>query len=129
MVSLRRKKKADPYSSLNKVELVQGGKPYFDRLLEMIASAKETIHLQTYIYENDETGKAVADALIEAAKRKVKVYLLPDGYASKKIAKPFIQELKNAGIHFRFFNPLFKSKYFYFGRRLHHKIIVVDTRI
>ncbi|HEY6502927.1 MAG TPA: phospholipase D-like domain-containing protein, partial [Chitinophagaceae bacterium] len=56
------------------------------------------------------------------------VHLLTDGYASKVMSKPFITSLQEAGIHFRFFNPLFKSKHFYFGRRLHHKVVVTDMK-
>jgi cardiolipin synthase len=124
----RLRKTTEHYTKQNKLQLVRGGKAYFDCLVRMIEGAKESIHLQTYIFDVDETGKMVADALKAAAQRKVKVYMLVDGYASKKIPRAFIQELTEAGIHFRFFNPLFKSKYFYFGRRLHHKITVVDTR-
>jgi cardiolipin synthase len=124
----RLKKTTEHYTKQNKLQLVRGGKPYFDCLIGMIERAKESIQLQTYIFDVDETGRIVADALKAAAQRKVKVYVLVDGYASKKIPRAFIQELTDAGIHFRFFNPLFKSEYFYFGRRLHHKITVVDTR-
>ena len=116
------------YTSRNKVRLIRGGKPYFDQLLQMINSANESIHLQTYIYNSDETGKMVAKALKAAVKRNVQVYLLADGYASKGMSKAFIADLNDAGVHFRFFNPLFKSQYFYFGRRLHHKITVADTK-
>jgi cardiolipin synthase len=128
MSSRRRRKGAEHYTKLNRVELVRGGKPYFDRLLQMIGSAQETIHLQTYIYDNDETGQLVAEALKRAVRRNVQVYLLADGYASRGMSKSFINSLKEGGINFRFFNPLFKSKFFYFGRRLHHKVVVVDTK-
>lgn len=123
----RKRAKSDGYTALNRVELVRGGKPYFDCLLRMIAAARETIHLQTYIYEDDETGRMVADALKEAAARNVKVYLLADGYASKKLPRSFIRELRESGIHFRFFDPLLKSRHFYFGRRLHRKVVVTDA--
>jgi cardiolipin synthase len=119
---------ASGYSSVNRVKLIRGGKPYFDLLLQMIAGAKESIHLQTYIYDDDETGIAVAEALKEATLRNVKVYLMADGYASQVMSQSFINKMRAAGIHFRFFEPLFKSKFFYFGRRLHHKMAVVDTR-
>lgn len=116
------------YTSLNKVELVRGGKPYFDCLLQMIATAKESIHLQTYIYDDDETGRMVAAALQAAAARGVQVYLLADGYASRHMSRSFVHSLLGGGIHLRFFNPLFRSRNFYFGRRLHHKVAVTDTR-
>jgi len=110
------------------VQLIRGGRAYFDKLLQLIGNAKESIHLQTYIYDDDETGRLVADALKEAVQRNVEVHLMADGYASQAMSKSFIAGLKNAGIHFRFFETFFKSRYFYFGRRMHHKMTVVDTR-
>lgn len=112
----------------NKVQLVRGGKAYFDLLLEMIETAKEIVHLQTYIYDEDETGRMIADALIRAAQRGVKVFLIADGYASKNLSRDFIATMEAGGIQFRFFEPVFRSSKFYFGRRLHHKVVVSDRR-
>lgn len=109
------------------VELLKGGKPFFNCLHNLISNAKETIQLQVYIFSSDETGKWISEALVEAAKRGVKVYIVLDGYASQSLSNKIIQEWKAAGINFRFFEPLFKSNHFYFGRRLHHKLLVVDA--
>lgn len=98
-------------------------------MILLINNAQESIHLQTYIYDDDETGLMVADALKAAVKRNVSVYLLADGYASQQLSKSFISEIRHAGIHFRFFEPLFKSRNFYFGRRMHHKVVVADARV
>ncbi|HMH20406.1 MAG TPA: phospholipase D-like domain-containing protein [Puia sp.] len=114
------------YTHHNKVRLVHGGHDYFSVLEQMIDSAQSTVHLQTYIYEDDATGRIVADALIRAAGRKVKVFVLLDGYASQDLPKQFVQRLKDAGIFFRWFWPLFKSRHFYLGRRMHHKVLVTD---
>lgn len=116
------------YTSHNTAKLIRGGKAYFSLLLSLIHKAQHTIHLQVYIYDEDETGLEVADALIAAAQRGVAVYLLPDGYASQDLSASFIKRLETAGIRFRFFQPVLKSDHFYFGRRLHHKIVVVDAR-
>ncbi len=110
----------------NKVSLLRGGKEYFDLLKRMIRRAQKTIHLQTYIYNDDETGQDIAGELIKAAKRNVNVFLLVDGFASQSMPQSFIDYLREGGVHFRFFEPILKSKYFYFGRRLHHKMMVVD---
>ena len=115
------------YSNYNQVELVRGGHDYFDKLFQMVEQAKFSIHLQIYIFEDDETGVSVADALKKAAKRGVQVYLLLDGYASQHLPDEFIAELKMNGIQFRWFEPVFRSRYFYFGRRMHHKILVTDA--
>jgi len=107
------------YTSNNQVTLLQGGKAYFDLLEKIIAESKETIHLQVYIFEQDEAGHRIVQALISAAKRKVKVCLIVDVYAYQLISEALIQQLRVGGIHFRFFSPLFKDSNFYFGRRLH----------
>jgi cardiolipin synthase len=115
------------YTHHNKVRLVHGGKDYFTTLVQMIDQAQTLVHLQTYIYEGDETGRMVSEALIRAARRKVQVYILLDGYASQDLSKQFIKDWKEAGIRFRWFWPLFKSRKFYLGRRLHHKVVVTDA--
>jgi len=119
---------SNAYTAVNQVKLISAGREYFNRLLQLIHEAEESIHLQTYIYDDDETGRLVADALKEAVKRNVDVYLMADGYASQVMSQSFIDELKRAGIHFRFFKPIFKSRYFYFSRRMHHKVAVADAK-
>ncbi len=110
------------------VEFVLSGEDYFTRLLDLITNAHTEIHIQTYIFEEDHIGRKVTDALIEASKRKVKIYILVDSYGSKAITKKFITELTSHGINFRIFDPLFSRNNFYLGRRLHHKVIVIDSK-
>ena len=116
------------YTTRNKVKLIRGGNEYFTLLLQLINSAQHSIHLQIYIYDDDETGLMIGEAMMSAAKRNVQVYFIADGYASQVMSKSFIAQLRNAGIHFRYFEPLFKSHRFYFGRRLHHKVVVIDGK-
>ena len=117
---------AEQYTTLNRISLVHSGEDYFSLLFKLIEKAKQVIHLQTYIYENDETGRKVAEALKDAVKRGVSVFLHVDGYASQKLRGKFRTDLEQAGIHFKFFEPLLKSRHFYFGRRLHQKVVVID---
>ena len=124
----RKRKVANTYTDNNYVRLIRGGKEYFDALVQLIDSAKENIHLQAYIYDDDETGILIAGALKKAAQRNVSVYVIVDGYASQVLSRSFVKDMRQAGIHFRFFEPVFKSRYFYFGRRMHHKVMVVDAK-
>jgi cardiolipin synthase len=110
----------------NKVELIQGGRKYFDLLIKLIHESKTSIHFQTYIYDEDETGNEVTAALMGAAARGVKVFMLLDKYGSQGLSKEWVKKVIDAGIFFRFFTQFFKSKRFYLGRRLHHKVVVVD---
>lgn len=116
------------YTHRNKVKLIRGGSEYFTLLTGLINAAVHSIHLQTYIFDDDETGALVAEAMMKAAQRKVRVYFIADGYASGGLPNSFITNLENAGVHFKYFEPLFKSHHFYFGRRMHHKVFVVDGK-
>lgn len=123
-----KKKGAAGYLFRNNVRLVKGGRQYFELLEQLIDHAQASVHLQFYIFDDDETGTKVADAMIRAAARGVRVYLLVDAYGSQGLSRAFVAKLARAKIHFRRFRPLFKSRRFYLGRRLHHKIAVVDSR-
>ena len=114
------------FSHHNSIKLIHGGKEFFELLEKLIDAARHSIHLHTYIFDADETGKRIGDALIRAAKRGVKIYMLVDGFASKNLPEAFIDDFKKAGILFRFFEPFLKSKSLYFGRRMHHKVFVSD---
>jgi cardiolipin synthase len=123
---MARKKQLKFYTLHNKVKLLRGGADYFDCIEQMADNARYSIHLQTYIYDPDETGTRVAEALIRAANRGVLVYVLIDGFASKHMSHEFIGRLRAAGIHFSFFKTFIRSSGYYFGRRLHHKVVVAD---
>jgi cardiolipin synthase len=122
------RKRRSRFSSQNLARVVKGGTPFFSLLTSLIGGAATSIHIQTYIFSNDATGIQVADALMAAAQRGVSVYLMADAYASRSLPANFIKKLEDAGVYFRFFEPVFRSKRFYFGRRLHHKVAVFDNK-
>jgi len=115
-----------PIRDNNHVELLQSGAEFFNRAVEIIRKAKNHIHLQTYIFDEDKTGKLIAEELIQAAERGVKVFLVVDAYASQQLSTDILFRFERAGIRYKSFSPLVYSK-FKIGRRLHHKIILVDT--
>ncbi|MGC3946924.1 MAG: phospholipase D-like domain-containing protein [Chryseolinea sp.] len=115
------------YSLHNAVKLIHDGASYFRILEDMIDHARESVHFQMYIFEADETGERIANALKRAASRKVKVYLMLDGYASRPLPAAFVNDLRAAGVNFRWFQPLFRGDNFFVGRRMHHKVIVADS--
>lgn len=111
------------------IQLLHSGEEYFLRLKKIIQNAQKEIHLQTYIFEDDETGNDIANCLKEAAQRNVKVYVLLDAYGSAALPDSFVQDLIHHGILIRFFSPIFSLNNFYLGRRMHHKVLVSDGKL
>jgi len=116
------------YTVHNAVKLVIGGASFFQALEALIDAAAESLHLQMYIFDADETGTRIANALKRASLRGVKVHVMLDGYASRSLPDNFVSGLRETGIQFRWFQPLFSGDNFFVGRRMHHKVIVADAR-
>jgi cardiolipin synthase len=128
MATTNIQKARPPYQKTEAVELIHSGEDFFSTLESLIYSAKHVIHFQTYIYEEDEAGLRIAEALKAAAQRGVKVYMVIDALGSK-FSKKFVADLKATGIHFKWFAPFMSREYFHFGRRMHHKVVVADQKI
>lgn len=123
------KKELFPVTKNNHVEFYQDGDDYIAKYLSMIDEAKKSIHLQTYIFEMDTFGKRVKEALYRARDRGVEIYLLVDSIGSRNLTIESETEIKNAGIQFCRFNSIQFKWLYRWGRRLHHKILLIDLEI
>lgn len=110
----------------NGITLVGSGRPYFNRLLQLIDEARYIIHLQVYIFDLDKTGMMVVEALQRASARGVEIFVVVDAYASEQITEKTIPLFTGYGIHLKRFSPLKSKKGWGIGRRMHHKIFWVD---
>ncbi len=115
------------FSQADHLALVKSGNDFFIRAIDIIKKSKRVIHFQTYIFIDDSTGRIVINALKDAVKRGVQVFLLVDAFGSNDLRPSAIKEMEDSGIQFRKFSPLFNKYRIRFGRRLHHKILVGDA--
>ncbi len=102
---------------------------FFNELAALIGLAEKNIHLQIYLIDPDETGNLMLDALKAASKRGVEVNLVVDDYGAGRLKPTDEAALEAAGVVFKRFEPFISSGRYYLGRRMHHKIVVIDERI
>ncbi len=98
----------------------------YARMLTLIAEAKSTIRLETYIWKADEIGDRFRDALSVAAARGIKVRVLVDGVGAGALPSDYWAQLETAGGEARVFNPLSLS---HFALRDHRKLLLIDDRV
>ena len=114
-------------SDNNHATLLINGEEKFPELIESIRNAKHHIHIQYYIYENDEIGNQLAQELIEKAKQGVKVRFIYDDFGSSRIRKNIVKQLREAGVEAY---PFYKIHLILLANRMnyrnHRKIVVVD---
>jgi cardiolipin synthase A/B len=114
------------YRGGHSIELLRSGENFFAACEKLIDEAKDYIHFQTYIVDDDETGRRIVNALIRARKRGVRVYFLLDAYGGNSFSKDLISMVEKAGILFRMFSPGLITKGFQLSLRLHHKVLLAD---
>ena len=101
------------------------GEDLYRDMLDAISQAKSRIFFETFIWKGDAVGQAFKDALIDAANRGVKVYVVFDEFANLVVPRSFFVLPKNIAVRR---HPLIASG-FRFPRntgRDHRKVLVVD---
>jgi cardiolipin synthase len=116
-----------PLTSNNSVKLLINGEQKFPEVLQALKEAKNHIHIEYYIYEDDDIGTEIENILIQKALEGVAVRFIYDDFGSSSIRKKFVTDLKVNGV--RAF-PFFKISFIPFANRVnyrnHRKIIVID---
>ena len=115
-------------TSYNKVHLLINGEEKFALLLEDLDKAVHHIHLEYYIFEEDEIGKAVAEILIKKALDGVIVRFIYDAIGSK-LSRQLLKKFKNAGVNVIAIMPVYFPKFSKANYRDHRKIVVIDGGI
>lgn len=119
-----------PLTRRNSVKLLINGEEKFPEVLEALRNAKHHIHIEYYIYEQDEIGEQIENILIEKANEGVQVRFIYDDFGSPHIKKKTEEKMKKAGIEI---HPFQKVVFYLLANRLnyrnHRKIIVIDGQI
>lgn len=116
-----------PLTHGNKVSLLHNGEEKFPALFQAIRQAKNHIHIEYYIIEDDELTREFEQLLYEKAKEGVKIRIIYDDFGSSSIRKTWAKRLKANGIEIA---PFYKIKFMFLANRMnyrnHRKIVVID---
>src|SRR5581483_9456181 len=97
-----------------------------DTMLERIAAARRSVHLENYIVRDDATGRRFAAALAERARAGVRVRVLYGAFGSLGTSRRYWRALARAGVDVRAFHPLVSRHPFDAISRDHRKLLVTD---
>ncbi|HSY09810.1 MAG TPA: phospholipase D-like domain-containing protein [Candidatus Dormibacteraeota bacterium] len=123
---------AQPLTAGNKIEPLVNGDAAFPAMLAAIESAKKSITLGTYIFDNDESGGEFVAALKSAVERGVAVRVLIDAAGTRYSWPPITYKLHHAKIPFGKFLPasIFTPwRAATINLRNHRKSLIVDGKI
>jgi cardiolipin synthase len=112
----------------NRVEVLQNGGGFFPRLFADIEAARETVHIETFIWWDGELARQLTDLLIRKSRQGVEVRLLVDGSGGRAI-KEVEEQLTEGGVKVAKFHPIRFSNLARYNNRDHRKVMVIDGRI
>ena len=115
----------------NTTEIFSTGELFFQSFLEDLDNAKQSIHIEYFIFRDDKIGNRIADILKRKALEGLPVRILFDGVGCfNKMSKKFKRDLTKAGIDTKYF---LDPANVFSGRLLnycnHRKIAVIDGEI
>jgi cardiolipin synthase len=118
-----------PLQPGNQIEPLVNGDEAFPAMLAAVESAKKSISLVSYIFDNDPTGKQFVAALQRAVQRGVAVRVLVDAAGTRYSFPPITHVLRRAKIPFGKFLPsslLQPWRVATINLRNHRKVFIVD---
>ncbi len=114
----------------NKIEVLAEGDTTFESMFDAIKNAKEHIHIEFFIFDDDRISNQLRELLISKAKEGVRVRMIYDFLGSWLLSKRYLYTLQKAGVYARPFLPLKlrlgRSK---INLRNHRKLLIVDGKI
>ncbi len=116
--------------SWNRVAPLRAGREAFPAMLAAIASAEQSICLETYILRADRIGQRFKTALAERARAGVSVRVICDAVGSIGLPTEYVAELVAVGVQWIEFHPVAPwRRRFGWNTRDHKKMLIIDSRI
>jgi putative cardiolipin synthase len=133
-----------PQQPVDVVTLLDDSAPALAARINLIRAAQRSIDVQTYIWDQDDTGQLILNELVQAARRGVRVRILADQLNSfndpdllDRLARA------SANLQVRLYNPTFHKAqtqpvefaagllccFIHFNQRMHNKLLLVDDSI
>jgi cardiolipin synthase A/B len=117
--------------AFNKIDIFSTGESTFEAIFDAIINAKDHVHIEFFIFDDDQISNQLRELLIQKVKEGVRVRLIYDYWGSFKLSKKYLKTLRDAGVYVRPFLP-FRWKVSRSNKinyRNHRKLIVVDGKI
>jgi cardiolipin synthase A/B len=113
----------------NRVQIVQNGDQFFPMLHRDIAAARQSVHVESYIWWDGAVARRLAALLAQKARQGVEVRVLVDASGGRQLQDEVKDMLEKAGAKVAHFHPPRISNLGRMNNRDHRKLWIVDGRI
>jgi len=118
-----------PFTTGNKVTVLNNGDQIFPPMLKAISDSKERIQFLTFVYWKGSIADKFAHALAERAKEGVEVSVILDSFGAASMPSELYEMMVNSGVHVEWFRPVTNWKVWKVDNRTHRKVLICDGKI
>ncbi len=133
-----------PQQPVHVVTLLDDSAPAMAARINLVRAARQSIDVQTYIWDQDDAGQLMLDELVRAARRGVQVRILADQlFSFNDLALLDRLARVSPNLQVRLYNPTFHKAhtqplefaagilccFMQFNQRMHNKLLLVDNAI
>lgn len=123
---------SSPLYKDNRTDLLVDGPATYQAMFDVIDNAQHFVHLETYIFADDQVGEKLATKLMERQSNGVKVRVIYDSIGSFASSVDFFENMRQAGIElieFHKLNPMDGGNPLNANVRDHRKLLIVDGEV
>lgn len=113
----------------NSIEVLQNGDGFWPLLFRDITAARQSIHVESYIWWDGRISRQLATLLAQKARQGVKVRVLVDASGGRQLKGDIEEMLESAGAQVAHFHPIRISNLGRLNNRDHRKLWIIDGRI
>jgi len=113
----------------NAIAILTNGEAFYPAMLDAIASARESISMECYIFKRGEIGDRFIDALSDRARHGVRVKIVLDFVGSFSAWSHAATALTEAGCRVERYQGMHWYRLARLNNRTHRELLVVDGRV
>jgi cardiolipin synthase A/B len=113
----------------NQVQVLANGEVFYEAELQAIRDARDSIHLEAYIFQRGEVTRRFLQALAERAAAGVAVHVVLDAVGCFLTTRGYLAPLLQAGGHVAFYHRIRWYNLPRINNRTHRELLIIDGKV
>jgi cardiolipin synthase len=118
-----------PLQPANRVEVLANGETFYEAELQAIREARDSVHLEAYIFQRGEVTRRFLEAMAERAQAGVAVHMVLDAVGCFLTTRKYLAPIVEAGGHVEFYHPIRWFNLPRINNRTHRELLIVDGKV
>ena len=118
-----------PLQPGNRVDVLTNGEVFYEAELQAIREARDSVHLEAYIFQRGEVTRRFLEAMAERARAGVAVRIVLDAVGCFLTTRKYLAPVTEAGGYVEFYHPISWHNLPRINNRTHRELLIIDGKV